>query len=40
VLDRLIDTITAIDPDRPLQADVPHAADLLDEIVSEPGAMR
>jgi histidine ammonia-lyase/tyrosine ammonia-lyase len=39
VLDRLIDAVAAIDPDRPLQADVRRAADLLDEIASEPGAM-
>ena len=39
VLDRLVDAVAAVDPDRPLQADVRRAADLLDEIASEPGAM-
>ncbi|HEY4460151.1 MAG TPA: aromatic amino acid lyase, partial [Pseudonocardiaceae bacterium] len=35
VLDQLIDTVPAIDPDRPLQSDVHRAVDLLDTIVGE-----
>ncbi|MFI5541749.1 aromatic amino acid ammonia-lyase [Nocardia sp. NPDC051900] len=35
ILDRLIDLVPAIDPDRPLDADVRSAADLLDTIADE-----
>ncbi|MEV4756462.1 aromatic amino acid ammonia-lyase [Micromonospora sp. NPDC049559] len=33
VLDRLVEAVPAIDPDRPLDADVVRAADLLDQLV-------
>jgi histidine ammonia-lyase/tyrosine ammonia-lyase len=35
ILDRLIALVPAVDPDRPLETDVRHAADLLDEIARE-----
>ncbi|SFR30154.1 histidine ammonia-lyase [Lentzea waywayandensis] len=35
VLDRLVELIPAVDPDRPLQADVAWAADLLDQITDD-----
>jgi tyrosine ammonia-lyase len=38
VLDRLVDAVAAIDPDRPLHADVRRAADLLDVIAEQAGA--